>query len=110
MITMDREDVDWMREAKCAGMNRDIFFPEYTFLTDPVVFDTCGVCSVRVECLAWAIATDQEFGIWGGLDEEQRRAIDRTRSRRRCPDCRSDRIVEEGRSEVCVSCGLSWAI
>lgn len=99
-----------MIKAACAGMNRDIFFPEYTFLTDPAAIAACSRCEVKDECLQWAITTDQEFGIWGGLDEEQRKAIDRTRSRARCPDCRSDRIIEEGRNEVCISCGLSWAV
>lgn len=107
---LERADLDWQIKAACAGMNRDIFFPEFSFLTDPVALTTCERCEVRVDCLNWALTTDQEFGIWGGLNEEQRRAIDRTRNRAKCPDCRSDRIVEEDRSEVCLSCGLSWAV
>jgi len=107
---MERAETDWMIKAACAGFDRDIFFPEYTFLTDPAALAACARCEVRADCLEWAQRTNQEFGIWGGLDEEQRAAIDRTRSRRRCPDCRSDRIMEDRRSEVCLSCGLSWAV
>jgi WhiB family redox-sensing transcriptional regulator len=107
---MDRADVDWMIKAACAGMNRDIFFPEYTFLTDPAAIAACQRCEVKEQCRDWAFATDQEFGIWGGLNQDQRAAVDRTRSRVKCPDCRSDRVMEDGRTEVCLSCGLSWAI
>lgn len=103
-------DLDWMGRAACAGMNRNIFFPEYEFLTDAAALAACGRCSVKAECLEYAIRTHQEFGIWGGLTESQRQAIDTTRSRAKCPDCRSDRIIEEVRSEVCISCGLSWPV
>jgi hypothetical protein len=34
----------------------------------------CANCPVRVDCLEYAIAAD-EWGIWGGLDREQRRAL-----------------------------------
>jgi WhiB family redox-sensing transcriptional regulator len=37
---------------------------------------------VRVECLDYAIATNQDSGIWGGLDEEQRRSIRRLNAAR----------------------------
>lgn len=34
----------------------------------------CGRCPVRVECLAYALAADERFGVWGGLGPEERRA------------------------------------
>jgi len=35
----------------------------------------CAVCDVRVACLDYAVETRQEFGIWGGTDEEERRSL-----------------------------------
>ena len=34
----------------------------------------CAGCEVVVECRDYALATRQPFGVWGGLDEEERRA------------------------------------
>jgi hypothetical protein len=90
-------------------MNRDIFFPEFDSLVEEKVLVTCGSCPIRVECLQWAI-DHEEFGVWGGLTETQRRSLDVSRTRVRCPDCRSDRIEEMEHMEVCISCGLSWPV
>ena len=35
----------------------------------------CGACAVRAECLEYALKTDQEHGIWGGLTEAERRTL-----------------------------------
>lgn len=35
----------------------------------------CAACDVRSECLAFAIETDQAFGIWGGLLPQERRRL-----------------------------------
>jgi WhiB family redox-sensing transcriptional regulator len=39
----------------------------------------CGQCTVRSECLDYALDTNQDSGIWGGLSEEERRVIRRQR-------------------------------
>jgi WhiB family redox-sensing transcriptional regulator len=35
----------------------------------------CAGCSVLEECRDYALRTRQPYGVWGGLDEEQRRAL-----------------------------------
>ena len=40
----------------------------------------CGQCAVRSACLDFALATNQDSGIWGGLSEEERRVIRRKRA------------------------------
>jgi WhiB family redox-sensing transcriptional regulator len=35
----------------------------------------CSGCDVRPHCLDFSLATRQEFGIWGGMDEEERRHL-----------------------------------
>jgi len=37
----------------------------------------CGECPVNVECLEYALETNQDSGIWGGTSEEERRNIRR---------------------------------
>lgn len=101
---MNRE---WEKQAACRGMNPDLFFPEFGFLLEPDVPAACGRCPVRGECLDYAITHDEQ-GVWGGLTDDQRKRINITRSRVRCPDCRSDQVAEQRGSEVCLSCGLSW--
>lgn len=34
----------------------------------------CAGCPVRLECAAFAIASGAEFGIWGGMSEDELRA------------------------------------
>jgi len=41
----------------------------------------CQRCDVRLACLEWAMATGQDAGVWGGLSEEERRALRRARQR-----------------------------
>ncbi|MDH5313034.1 MAG: WhiB family transcriptional regulator, partial [Actinomycetota bacterium] len=41
----------------------------------------CNGCPVRADCLAWALDTCQDAGVWGGLGEEDRREIRRARRR-----------------------------
>ena len=35
----------------------------------------CLACEVRGECLEYALANDERFGIWGGLSERERRKL-----------------------------------
>jgi WhiB family transcriptional regulator, redox-sensing transcriptional regulator len=41
----------------------------------------CTGCPVRADCLEWSLQTCQDAGVWGGLDEEERRVIRRARRR-----------------------------
>ena len=41
----------------------------------------CMICQVRPQFLEWAMATGQDSGVWGGLSEEERRALRRARRR-----------------------------
>ena len=43
----------------------------------------CMRCEVREECLKWAIESGQDAGVWGGLSEDERRAMKRRAARNR---------------------------
>lgn len=77
--------------AACREEDPDLFFPIGS--TGPALVQTedakavCRSCPVRQECLRWALDNGQDAGVWGGLDETERRAMKR-RSRRRAKDPR----------------------
>jgi WhiB family redox-sensing transcriptional regulator len=43
----------------------------------------CRRCTVIDECLSWAMETGQDSGVWGGLSEDERRAVKRRAARQR---------------------------
>jgi WhiB family redox-sensing transcriptional regulator len=63
----------WSERAICRGENPNTFFPAHG---DPGTRARrlCANCPVRIDCRQYATAAD-EPGIWGGLDQEQRRAL-----------------------------------
>jgi len=77
---------DWMDEAACRGTDPDLFFPDgdNRSVTNQVrtAKMICRGCPVNLTCLAWSIDSLQEFGIWGGRTDAERRQL-RLRSRRR---------------------------
>ncbi len=72
-------DLAWQDLANCRGANADLFFPERGASTRTAK-SICGQCTVREECLEFAIVNSEKFGIWGGLSERERRKIRRQRA------------------------------
>jgi len=62
----------WMAAAVCAGVDPEVFFPEDADSTREAKA-VCARCPVRAACVAYALATGERFGIWGGLNEAERR-------------------------------------
>jgi WhiB family redox-sensing transcriptional regulator len=67
------EDV-WRLDALCAETDPEAFFPEKGGSTREAK-RVCTGCEVRAECLEFALASDERFGIWGGLSERERRRL-----------------------------------
>ncbi len=66
----------WQRDALCAQTDPEAFFPEKGGSTREAKA-VCQSCTVRAQCLEYALANDERFGIWGGLSERERRKIRR---------------------------------
>jgi WhiB family redox-sensing transcriptional regulator len=88
LITSEGQDYtteDWRRHANCRTHNPELFFPVGT--TGPAAHQTeraksiCFACPVMTECREWAIRKGEDSGVWGGMDEHERRAMKR-RNRR----------------------------
>lgn len=79
--------MDWRNEASCKDANPDLFFPIGTTGAAVGQVDMarriCGSCLVREPCLEFALASNQDAGVWGGLTEDERRTLKRARQRRR---------------------------
>lgn len=68
------EEQDWQERALCAQTDPEAFFPEKGGSTREAK-RICQGCEVRSECLEYALAHDERFGIWGGLSERERRKL-----------------------------------
>ena len=68
---------EWLCQAACTSGDPDLFFPTGT--TGPALDQlyqaqrVCHACPVRSNCLEWANRIDADFGVWGGLSENDRR-------------------------------------
>ncbi|MEP6463976.1 MAG: WhiB family transcriptional regulator [Frankiaceae bacterium] len=66
----------WQERALCAQTDPEAFFPEKGGSTREAK-RVCTGCEVKAECLEYALARDERFGIWGGLSERERRRLKR---------------------------------
>ena len=75
-------DTAWQVKAACRGPQAAVFFPP----THPERKDEraereerakqiCAMCSVRKQCLEYALQIREPHGIWGGLNELERKAV-----------------------------------
>ena len=79
----------WRLRGACVDEDPELFFPVGS--TGPALRQVedakqvCRRCDVVDMCLRWALETGQDAGVWGGLSEDERRALKRrvSRSRRR---------------------------
>ena len=71
--------VTWRNRAACLGEDPELFFPDGN--TGPALLQTeeakavCHRCEVAATCLKWAIESGQDYGVWGGMSEYERRAL-----------------------------------
>ena len=72
-------DVEWQDLGNCLGVDPDLFFPERGQSTREAK-DVCMGCVVRIQCLDFALANNERHGVWGGLNERERRRERRRRA------------------------------
>lgn len=80
--THDWDADHWRSRSICRDSNPDLFFPIGTTGQALEQIEAakaiCGECPVRQECLEFALATNQESGVWGGTTDEDRRRLRKT--------------------------------
>ena len=80
-LALGSADYTWRVDAVCKDTDPELFFPVGTTGQALLQIDrakqVCDECPVKIECLDFAIETNQDSGIWGGTSEEERRDIRR---------------------------------
>lgn len=73
------KDIEW-EKANCRGINTDLFFLEeetmkHKGLEFSQVRGICFRCPIQKECLEWAYANKEDYGMSGGLSGTERRLV-----------------------------------
>jgi WhiB family transcriptional regulator, redox-sensing transcriptional regulator len=70
--------MSWQDRAACAGTDAQLFFGpdgetgQQREIREAKAKAVCAVCPVRAQCLDCALGTSIKYGIWGGLNKEER--------------------------------------
>ena len=74
-------DAEWRESAACLSHASILFFglddnetPVERRAREERAKEICAACPVRRECLEYALATKEPYGIWGGLTEVERKS------------------------------------
>jgi WhiB family redox-sensing transcriptional regulator len=75
---------DWRQRAACNGLDPDMFFVSEDVENrqerrdrEAAAKAVCARCTVVEDCLSYALAAGERYGIWGGLNSDERRALRR---------------------------------
>ena len=81
-MTVQRVEETWQFRAACRGPQATVFFPPSHFERKDEKADRegrakaiCATCAVRKPCLEYALRIREPHGIWGGLNELERKNI-----------------------------------
>jgi WhiB family redox-sensing transcriptional regulator len=81
------DETSWRADAACKGESAVYFFAPNHFERKPEkdfregrARSLCRACPVRQQCLEYALAVGETHGIWGGLNELERRRLARRRA------------------------------
>ena len=81
-MTIPSEQADWQLRAACLGPHAGVFFPptqperrDEKHFREERAKSICGDCTVRDDCLEYALSIRERHGIWGGLSEAERRLM-----------------------------------
>src|SRR6185503_7778079 len=72
-------------KAVCRDEDPELFFPvgnsgpALAQIADAKI--VCNRCPVTTDCLTWALDSGQDAGVWGGMSEDERRALKRRNAR-----------------------------
>lgn len=81
-MSVQRIDDNWQLEAACRGPQSVVFFPPSQFERkedklhrEARAKEICTDCDVRSDCLDYALSIREPHGIWGGLNEVERKSL-----------------------------------
>jgi WhiB family redox-sensing transcriptional regulator len=75
-------DQDWQHRAACRGPHSPVFIPPSHFERkdereerEAAAKAICDTCTVKAPCLEYALRIREPHGIWGGLNEQERKQV-----------------------------------
>lgn len=81
-MTVRNVEADWQLKAACRGPQAVVFFPppiperrDEKRFRERNAKAICETCTVRQDCLSYALTIREQHGIWGGLSESERREL-----------------------------------
>jgi len=74
IVNPNYTDLSWQKQSLCAQTDPEAFFPEKGGSSRDAK-KICNSCEVREQCLSYALANNERFGIWGGASERERRRL-----------------------------------
>ena len=69
----EQSNMDWRHRAICRDEDPELFFP----------VGTSGPALLQIAEAKWALESGQDAGVWGGMSEDERRALKRRNARTR---------------------------
>jgi WhiB family redox-sensing transcriptional regulator len=81
-LSVQRVDDLWQAKAACRGPQSSVFFPPSHFerkdekeAREGHAKAICATCAVKRACLEYALRIREPHGIWGGLNEVERKQV-----------------------------------
>lgn len=71
-------DLSWKIDGACRWVEPELFYPVSDVDAEPAK-RVCSSCTVRQQCLEFALDSREFEGVWGGLTGTERRALHRRR-------------------------------
>ncbi len=86
--------MDWRHRAICRDEDSELFFPlggDNSYVKESAAYleaaeeakSVCRRCPVVSDCLAWALESGQDHGVWGAMTAYERRSLRRQSGRKR---------------------------
>jgi len=82
LVSAQRSGEEWQLRAACRGPQASVFFPPGTFerkdeklAREGRAKEICRTCPSKRPCLDYAISIREPHGIWGGLNEAERKGL-----------------------------------
>jgi WhiB family transcriptional regulator, redox-sensing transcriptional regulator len=90
-LSVDQSDPEWRLQARCRGLPTEIFFVSSAekgsrrVAHEESAKRICRACVVQERCLSYAMAVDEQYGIWGAANPRERNNL-RTNMAHSCHD------------------------
>jgi WhiB family transcriptional regulator, redox-sensing transcriptional regulator len=82
MLAVNSRSVCWQQAAACRSADPELFFPVSSGGSareqEERAKAVCRMCAVRRQCLQYALAMKEPYGVWGGMTEVERRRAPRS--------------------------------